>query len=1575
MEDDMLQSEDNARHRSEPAAPTQPEAIPLPRFRQDLNIQTGNLHERAVESPETTRSEPNVRFDDSPSTLRRRPTFKTVEDYDELESYSARPGWQPGSEPGFDPELPDGGHASMPMLSADCKITVVDFSTNHMVKRHFHNADFIEFLNEPQAPWAKCRWINVNGLSWDVIQAIGNKKDLHRLALEDIMNIRNRTKTDWYQNHAFIILTLQKLVHLVDPDDDTSTSSTPSTWAMPGLRDSIGEFWRGKRQGNMDPEQIKAANGTNSTKTNSLGLQETDMVRSLQRYHASGNEARAEYMESHSSLAAYKMAVSAEQVSLFLTSDNTVISFFEGSAGDVERPIVTRLSTPGTILRESYDGSLLVQAIIDAIIDLAMPLTAVYTDMIGDIELDVLTAPSISQSRGLYICTSEINKLLSFLNPIDNVVNVLRDHVTNLTQDEAMRELNNPRSGVIVTPMTHTYLGDVLDHCIIITENLQQLKQSSDNLIDLIFNTISATQNESLKQLTVVTIIFLPMTFITGFFGQNFDPEGFPEIHNGIWYFWACAVPTAFATIVIVMRDVIYTWFVRLFQRRHIIDVRKRRKRHNRVTPSFIMSHIKQDPDAEREDEIQYGLVGMTKEELDAKYPNRPRNHSRTLRFADLFIELFNPLNENKKQPAGGPARKKGPHGAHKLSPQEQRRHIIERFVTRWRKEVGNDFYPALRLILPDKDRDRGVYGLKENAIGKLLVKLMKIDRNSEDGYNLLHWKLPGQTAASRLAGDFAGRCFEVISKRPMRTTVGDMTIAEVNEQLDRLAASAGEAENLRVLEVFYNRMNAQELMWIIRIILRQMKVGATEKTLLDIWHPDAEALFSVSSSLQRVCWELWDPSLRLEQEHAGVTLMQCFQPQLAQFQMPASFQKMIDLLHPTEEDPEFWIEEKLDGERMQMHMIEDPAHPGGRRFCFWSRKAKDYTYLYGNGLQDDRSSLTRHLKNAFAPGVRNLILDGEMITWDMGLDKIVPFGTLKTAALAEQQNRSSSNSSGQRPLFRVFDILYLNDKQLTQYTLRDRHRALEKAIKPVHRRLEVHQYEAAKTADAIEPLLREVVANASEGLVLKNPRSMYRLNSRNDDWLKVKPEYMTEFGESLDCVVIGGYYGSGKRGGILSSYMCGLRVSQNHIKAGAHPEKCFSFCKVGGGFRAEDYAEIKHRTEGKWMDWDQKNPPSQFIELAGGEARQFEKPDVWIRAKDSVVLSIKAASVGTSDQFALGFTLRFPRFRALRLDRSWETALSIEEFRELKQKVDEESHEKAMTVEDRKRRNPKRVKRELVIAGEDAVPVEFEGEKTKVFDGLEFCILSESLKPFKKTKGQLEMIVKENGGTVTQRPVPGTNMMIVADKKVVKVASLMKEGDVDIIRPKWIQDCLDQSQEGYLLPYEDRHLFHATDAMRAVALQNSDKYGDSFARNVDVEELREIMAHMPKIEDGTAFSKLDFLEQLESHGKGLSHLRGFMFQRCVVYFHCTDGVGRTRMSRLENYVRYAGGLCRSDADDESLTHVVVVGDDPVQMSEAGGALHKQFSSRRKMPRVIKGTWIEDSWKEKTLLDEDRYTV
>lgn len=609
------------------------------------------------------------------------------------------------------------------------------------------------------------------------------------------------------------------------------------------------------------------------------------------------------------------------------------------------------------------------------------------------------------------------------------------------------------------------------------------------------------------------------------------------------------------------------------------------------------------------------------------------------------------------------------------------------------------------------------MYGIKEKVIGKILVKIMKINKESEDGYNLLNWKLPGP-ATTRMAGDFAGRCYDVLSKRPMRTEPGDMLIEEVNEKLDKLSAASKEDQQVPILAEFYRRMNPDELAWLIRIILRQMKVGATERTFFDVWHPDAENLYSISSSLRRVCWELHDPNIRLEEDDRGIGLMQCFQPQLAQFQMH-SFEKMISRMQPTDEDPVFWIEEKMDGERMQLHMAPDESIPGGRRFGFWSRKAKEYTYLYGNGIYDENGALTRHLKNAFVDGVQSLILDGEMITWDPTQDAPVPFGTLKTAALAEQRN---PYTNGPRPLFRVFDILYLNGRDLTRYTLRDRRKALEKTIRPIHRRFEIHPYEEATTAAEVEACLRKVVAEASEGLVLKNPRSPYRLNERHDDWMKVKPEYMTEFGESLDVVVIGGYYGSGHRGGNLASFLCGLRVDDAHSKDSL-PEKCWSFCKVGGGFTAADYQEIRHHTDGKWKEWDSKKPPTTYIELAGGDA-QHEKPDMWIKPSDSVVLCVKAASVSVSDQFRMGLTLRFPRFKKLRKDKNWKSALSVQEFLDLKSNAEQEHREKEFSVDNTRRKRVKRAeKKPLAIAGYDGKEhVEYIGPSGHVFDHLNFC-------------------------------------------------------------------------------------------------------------------------------------------------------------------------------------------------------------------------------------------------------------
>lgn len=488
--------------------------------------------------------------------LTRTNTFKNIEDFSEFET--ERAGWRPGAEPGFDPYKSDGGHASLGDLSAPCEITVVDFSHDDIDVNRFTNQTIEAYLKEPQPSWAKCRWINVNGLSWDVISTLGKYKRLHKLSLEDIMNTRNRTKTDWYANHAFVIFTMLKLAHVCDDDSSDEDSGVESDGKSHrsrrkrksarfthGISKSLRSmFTRTKESRRRSRPSDKSLEDGQShshhhlhLKTYETGLSMASgetLERTLQRYQAGPNESKIEYFEKHSALAPHQLGVIAEQVSLFITNDNTIISFFELSADIVERPILTRLFTKDTVLRQSCDASMVGQAIIDAVIDLAIPVASVYADVIGDLELDVLTRPDVTHTKKLYIIINEINKILAIINPVVNLINALRDHKTEMSQESATLHLQDPQKGVIITPMTHTYLGDVLDHAVLITESLNSIKSQADGLISLIFNTISAYQNESMKQLTLATLFFLPLTFLTGYFGQNFEP--FSDLERGITF-------------------------------------------------------------------------------------------------------------------------------------------------------------------------------------------------------------------------------------------------------------------------------------------------------------------------------------------------------------------------------------------------------------------------------------------------------------------------------------------------------------------------------------------------------------------------------------------------------------------------------------------------------------------------------------------------------------------------------------------------------------------------------------------------------------------------------------------------------------------------------------------------------------------------------------------------------------------------------------------------------------------------------------------------------------------------------
>ncbi|EJU03583.1 ATP-dependent DNA ligase [Dacryopinax primogenitus] len=699
-----------------------------------------------------------------------------------------------------------------------------------------------------------------------------------------------------------------------------------------------------------------------------------------------------------------------------------------------------------------------------------------------------------------------------------------------------------------------------------------------------------------------------------------------------------------------------------------------------------------------------------------------------------------------------------------------KRRDALSKWFHKWRTDVGNDLYPAMRLLVPQCDKDRAVYGLKEQAMAKIYITVLELDPKSNTATRLRNWKKPNFTESG--TGDFPSVLYDCIKSRVTAETT--LTIDEVNSLLDDLSASTKVQAQAAVMSRIAERCSAEDQIWIARIILKDLKIATKENTVFSVFHPSAFEIYNSTSDLKQVCWKLYDLHCTANNEDTEIQLFHPFQPMLCK-RPRRELQDVVKLMGRKE----FIIEEKLDGERIQLHKR-------GKEYYFCSRKGKDYTYLYGQHV--GTGSLTPFIDHAFDDRVKNVILDGEMLVWDPVTEHYLPFGWLKPAAL-----NKSDDPTKMHPCFKVFDILMLNDQRIYRWPLHKRKDALRKVFQPVPNVLEYAYETRGRTAKDVKTELERVMDDRGEGLVVKNPDKPYVLAGREDAWLKVKPEYVDEMSETVDVLVVGADYGTGKRGGGVSTLICAVR---DDTMSGNDPQQVIfsvnehaddrarsflSFVRIGSGLSMSDFEEIRQK------NWREYTPGEEldFVKLA--DRGTEDKPDVYIRPEDSFVITVKAAEIVTSEKYAMDWTMRFPRCRAIRRDATWEDVMTVKEIHDMRT-----GGRKREASSDPSRNKRRKVNQQLVLpASSMGTNVKNIQVKNDLFDGLRFVIL-EGME--NHDKSMLEKLVHEGGGKF-QQLLKGDDLIVISSRLGFPKANAAVKKGFDILTPRYIVDCVDQEE------------------------------------------------------------------------------------------------------------------------------------------------------------------------------------
>ena len=487
-----------------------------------------------------------------------------------------------------------------------------------------------------------------------------------------------------------------------------------------------------------------------------------------------------------------------------------------------------------------------------------------------------------------------------------------------------------------------------------------------------------------------------------------------------------------------------------------------------------------------------------------------------------------------------------------------------------------------------------------------------------------------------RKGGDL-GHAASIILEQKTQTTflVEDITVERVYETLFKIAKLEGSHSQdmkMKYISSLLNDASPLEANYILKLLLGTLRLGVAENTVMDALaiafsgdkdnRKILQHAYNVSSDLGKVAETIAIGGIE-EVKKFKIILFNPIRPMLA------------DRIKSEEEAIEkmgnaFAAEYKLDGERVQLH-IE------GEKMELFSRSLENISSYYPDIIE----KIPKNIQ------VDNIIVEAEIVAVNENTGEFLPFQEL----MHRRRKYKIEKAVTQYPItVNFFDILYCNGKSCLELNYKDRRKKLEESVKEDNFARYIPM-SIVTNKNEIEDFMENSINAGSEGLMLKLLDKPYQAGSRGSHWLKLKREYQNELGDSLDLVVIGGFFGKGRRTG---SYGTLLLATYDE------DEDAFtSICKVGTGFTDEDLDQLYQMLNPKVTI---KKNPRIISEM---DADVWFEPELVIEvvASEITLSPIHKAAMGKIRKEA-GLALRFPKFTGkIRVEKAVEDASTNEEI------------------------------------------------------------------------------------------------------------------------------------------------------------------------------------------------------------------------------------------------------------------------------------------------------------------------